>query len=76
MQGLDCKEEKDMRFKCPYCGEVEEVSAFRIMLKWILHQELRIWCDRCFYSTHWHLKLWRRNYIKKEVKQARLGKKP
>ena len=75
MRRLDTKEETVMRFKCPYCGKVKEVSAFRILLKWLLHHELRVWCDRCFYSTHWHLKLWRRNYIRKEVKQARLEKK-
>ena len=76
MQGLDFKEEEAMRFKCPYCGEVKKVSAFRIILKWLLHKELRIWCNRCFYSTHWHLKLWRRNYVRKEAKQVRLNKKP
>ena len=72
---LETKEENVMKFKCPYCGKVKEVSAFKILFKWILHHELRVWCDKCFYSTHWHLKLWRRNYIRKEVKPARLEKK-
>ena len=75
MRRLDTKEEAVMRFKCPYCGTVKEISAFRILLKVLLHQELRVWCDRCFYSTHWHLKLWRKNNKKKEVKQARPEKK-
>ena len=63
-----------MRFKCPYCGKVKEISAFKILLKWILHHELRVWCDKCFYSTHWHLKLWRRNYIRKEGKASQARK--
>ena len=75
MHRLDIKEEPVMRFKCPYCGKTKEMSAFRILFKVLLHQELRVWCDRCFCSTHWHLKLWRGDYIRKEVKKARLHKK-
>ena len=75
MRRLDAKEEAEMKFKCPYCGTIKEISAFRVLPKVLLHQELRVWCDRCFYSTHWRLRLWRRSYVKKEVKHARLGRK-
>lgn len=64
-----------MKFKCPYCGKVKDMGAFGILHRWLFQRELRIWCDRCFYSTHWHLKLWRRTYVKKEARQARLEKK-
>ena len=75
LHGMDTKEEQMMKFKCPYCGTIKEMSAFKVLFELMLHHNLRVWCDRCFCSTHWHLKLWRGDYIRKEVKLARLEKK-